>query len=286
MPTLRTIALPFALIVATLATSALTAAGVSETRAVTIRFAADVGGQPFSCTSTFDGIGTTKSSIRVSDFRFYVSNLRLMKADGTSTPVALTQDGLWQVDDVALIDFEDATGTCANGTPQTRSTIEGTAPVGDYTGVAFDLGLPFDKNHRDPAAQPSPLNLTRLFWSWNAGYKFMRLDLRTTGMPNGWVIHLGSTACDGATATTAPQECRYPNRPSIVMTEFDPMTDTLVLDVARLLAGSNVDTNQERTAVGCMSAQNDPECGPLFERLGLPFEDRPAQPQQVFTRRR
>ena len=258
----------------------------AATQPVTIRLAATVGAEPFACGKTFEGVGTTKSSVRMSDFRFYVSNVRLARANGAPVPVTLTQDGLWQVDDVALIDFEDATGLCANGTPQTHTTIEGTVPAGSYTGVEFDLGLPFDKNHRDPAAQPSPLNLTRLFWSWNAGYKFMRLDMRTTGLPQGWVIHLGSTGCDGATATVGPTACRQANRPTIVIPAFNAKTDTVVMDVAAMLAGSNVDKNQERTAAGCMSAPNDADCGPLFTSLGLPFADAAAAPQRVFSARR
>ena len=258
----------------------------AATQPVTIRLAATVGAEPFACGKTFEGVGTTKSSLRMSDSRFYVSNVRLARANGAPVPVTLTQDGLWQVDDVALIDFEDATGLCANGTPQTHTTIEGTVPAGSYTGVEFDLGLPFDKNHRDPAAQPSPLNLTRLFWSWNAGYKFMRLDMRTTGLPQGWVIHLGSTGCDGATATVGPTACRQANRPTIVIPAFNAKTDTVVMDVAAMLAGSNVDKNQERTAAGCMSAPNDADCGPLFTSLGLPFADAAAAPQRVFSARR
>jgi uncharacterized repeat protein (TIGR04052 family) len=262
------------------------AAQSGATQPVTIRLAATVGAEPFACGKTFEGVGTTQSSVRMSDFRFYVSNVRLTRAAGAPVPVTLTQDGLWQVDDVALIDFEDATGLCTNGTPQTHAMIEGTVPAGTYTGVQFDLGLPFEKNHRDPAAQPSPLNLTRLFWSWNAGYKFMRLDMRTTGMPQGWVIHLGSTGCDGATATVGPTACRQVNRPTITIPAFNTKTDTVVMDVAAMLAGSNVDKNQERTAAGCMSAPNDADCGPLFTSLGLPFGETAAATQRVFTTRR
>jgi uncharacterized repeat protein (TIGR04052 family) len=276
-----------------LTAAALTTIGVAATPArapertkVTIRMAAEVGGRPVSCTETFNDIGTTKSSIEFRDFRFYVSNVRLIGADGQQVPVTLAQDGVWQFEDVALLDFEDGTGTCSNGTSQTRAVIEGSVPSGAYTGLAFDLGLPFDKNHRDPAAQPSPLNLTRLFWSWNAGYKFMRLDLRTTGMPNGWVIHLGSTGCNGATATTAPAECTRPNRVPVEVTGFDPATHTVVMDIAQLLSTSNVDANQPKTAVGCMSAPSDPECAPLFDRLGLSVDGRPAGPQGVFSVRR
>ena len=59
-----------------------------------------------------------------------MSRVRLVKADGSEVPVTLTQDGLWQVDDVALLDFENATGACANGTEETRDVVEGTVPAG------------------------------------------------------------------------------------------------------------------------------------------------------------
>ena len=160
-----------------------------------LQFAAVVGDEPLRCGRTYPDIGTTRSSIAMADFRFYVSNVRFVAMDGTEKPASLVQDGLWQLDDVALLDFEDGTGDCANGTEPTRDVVEVHAPAGDYHGVRFDLGIPFEKNHREPTLQPSPLNLTRLFWNWNAGYKFMRLDIKSTGQPRGWLVHLGSTAC-------------------------------------------------------------------------------------------
>jgi uncharacterized repeat protein (TIGR04052 family) len=200
--------------------------------------------------------------------------------------VALTQDGLWQLDDVALLDFEDATGGCANGTEQTRDVVEGTVPAGDYTGLRFDVGLPFEKNHRDQTLQPSPLNLSRMFWSWNAGYKFMRLDIRTTGQPRGWMVHLGSTGCEPSAApSTIPVSCAHRNAVTVDLPGFSAPRDLVELDVAALLAASNVDSNTEKTALGCMSGGTDPECTGLFGQLGLAIGDRPAGPQKVFRAR-
>lgn len=270
---------------ATLLGFTATANAQSASRAVTVRFAGVVGDRPFSCGTSYDGIGTTASTIQAADFRFYVSHVRLLRAGGDAVDVALTQDGRWQVDDVALIDFEDRTGACSNGTEPTRTVIEGMVPAGDYTGVAFDLGLPFDRNHRDPASQPSPLNLSRLFWSWNAGYKFLRLDLRTTGMPQGWVVHLGSTGCDAATATSEPRACRQPNLVPVSLPGFDPARDVIEFDIQALLSGNNVDVNQAQ-ALGCMSGQADPECVPLFTQLGLAIGDVSAGTQRVFRTRR
>lgn len=72
---------------------------------VQIRFAAVVGDAAAACGAKYDGVGSSRSTISIADFRFYLSRLRLVNADGSEAPVALTQDGLWQVDDVALLDF-------------------------------------------------------------------------------------------------------------------------------------------------------------------------------------
>lgn len=250
---------------------------------VAIRFAASVGDKAFSCAEKYQGIGTTASTVQVTDFRFFASNVRLVRADGAEVPVTLTEDGLWQTGGVALVDFEDATGTCVNGTTETRYVIEGTAPRGNYTGVRFALGLPFDVNHREVTLQPSPLNLSRMFWSWNAGYKFMRLDLRSTGQPKGWMIHLGSTGCTpGDSPTVAPQSCKNPNL-AVIDVPYVPGRDVIKFDLKALLAESNVDANQEQTAMGCMSGPTDTECAPLFKQLGLATDHIPAGQQRVFT---
>ncbi|ATX65604.1 metallo-mystery pair system four-Cys motif protein [Roseinatronobacter bogoriensis subsp. barguzinensis] len=84
--------------------------------------------------------------------------------------MALDQDGVWQVADVAQLDFEDATGTCVNGTPDMNNSLRGTVPAGEYTGLDFDIGVPFDLNHGDPTLAASPLNLTAMFWNWQGAY--------------------------------------------------------------------------------------------------------------------
>lgn len=250
---------------------------------VNVKFVATAAGAPVSCGARIGGIGTTRSTISLVDFRFYVSKVRLVRADGSEAPVALEQDGLWQLDDVALLDFENGTGACANGTEQTRDLVTGTVPAGDYTGVRFDVGLPFDKNHGEPTLQASPLNLSRMFWNWNGGYKFMRLDIRSTGQPRGWLVHLGSTACTPSdTPTTVPVSCAHQNVVSVDLPAFAAARDVIELDVAALFARSDVDVNTKDTAMGCMSGSTDPECRGLFAQLGLAIADLPAGTQKVF----
>lgn len=251
---------------------------------VALRFKPMVGDRPFACGQSYDDIGTTNSKITPTDFRLYVHNVRLVDAAGKETPVALEQDGKWQVDNIALLDFENGGGPCANGTADTNDVIKGKAPAGHYTGVKFTVGVPFERNHADPAKAPSPLNLTQLFWVWNAGYKFARIEMNTTGLPQGWFLHLGSTGCQpGGTMQTIPTSCSFPNRAEVVLSKFDVASDVVIADLKKLLAGANVDVNQPKTARGCMSAQNDADCAPLFANLGLPFAGKASPGQKFFS---
>ncbi len=251
-------------------------------REVTLSFAAMVGDRPFACGEEYPHIGTTDSKIRPRDFRFYVSNVRLVDRSGKEVPVTLKQDGLWQLDDVALLDFENGAGGCSNGTPQTNTAVRGTVPECQYGEIRFEMGIPFHKNHLDVTAQPSPLNITALYWAWNSGHKFARLDFSSMGQPRGVAVHLGSTGCTpDATSSTIPTTCANPNRPAVRIAGFDPDKDHVVADLAALLRDANVDVRGEHFA-GCMSGPNDPSCQPMFAALGLPFGQSPAGEQRFF----
>ena len=254
------------------------------TQDVALRFKPMVGDKPFACGQSYENIGTTNSKITPTDFRFYVHNVRLIDASGKETPVTLEQDGKWQFQNLALLDFENGTGPCSNGTADTNEVIKGKAPAGNYTGVKFTVGVPFEQNHQDPAKAPSPLNLTQLMWVWNAGYKFARIEMQTTGLPTGWMLHLGSTGCSPSdTRQTIPTKCEYPNRAEITLSNFNVNGDLVVTDLKKLLDGANMDVNQPKTARGCMSAQNDADCGPLFTNLGLPFAGKESPGQKFFA---
>lgn len=257
---------------------------LSAQQPVSIQFKAVVGDADLNCGKSYPNIGTTKSTITPRDFRFYVHNVRLVDHDGKEAPVELKQDDKWQLDNVALLDFENATGSCANGTPETNTAVVGTVANGHYTGLRFTLGVPFEKNHTDLTKMPPPLNLTALAWVWNAGRKFARLDFSSTGAPRGWAIHLGSTGCmPNETKTTIPTKCSEPNRVEVSISDFDPAKDTVVADLATLLQDSNVDQAGKMMS-GCMSGPTTPACGPLFSNLGLPFSDQPVK-QQAFFRK-
>ncbi len=253
----------------------------TRTQNVQINLRGVVGDRDFNCTETYSNIGTTGSTITVSDFRFFVQNVRLVDKKGKETRLKLTNDGKFQIESVALIDLENGTGPCKNGTPEMNTAIRGEVPKGKYVGVRFQIGVPQELNHLDPTKQPPPLNITRMMWSWQSGFKFVRIDTKTTGRPNGYVLHLGSAGCK--TDENGKTTCLNANRPEFSFAKFDIAKDVIDVDLKALYAASNVDLNQEKTAAGCMSSPDDSDCGPVFTSLGLAFGGvRPAS--QTFMR--
>lgn len=255
-------------------------------QAVQLHFAATVAGAPFACGTTYAGLGKDKVAWTPQDLRFYVSEVALLRADGTAVPVTLTPDGTWQDQHVALIDLEDGTGACINGTQGTNATVRGTVPPGtaDTTGLRFTLAVPFADNHGDASTQAPPLDQAGLFWGWQMGYKFLSLEGRVAGKATH-VVHFGSTGCtmDGPHRVTA---CAKRNEAVVALSGFNPRSGTVVLDVAQMLAESTLTPASGATGaakIGCMSEHDNGACAAIFARFGLSqATGGPAGTQQVF----
>ncbi|WP_434383672.1 MbnP family copper-binding protein [Melittangium boletus] len=253
--------------------------------AVDIPFEARVGAEPFACGRVYTGLGTTATTYEPKDFRVYVHDVRLVTAEGMEVPVSLTDDDVWQYSGAALLDFADRTGACSDGTAAMNSHLVGTVPEGDYRGLRFTIGVPLALNHQNATFAPRPFKDTSLFWSWRTGYFFTRIEGNTKGLPSGHNMHLGSTDCPIVDKDNPPTGCTYPNTVPVDLMGFVPGQGKVVLDLARLFEGSNLDLNAPSTSVGCMASQQDADCGPLFHQLGLAFGTQAANPKgQVFAR--
>jgi uncharacterized repeat protein (TIGR04052 family) len=171
-------------------------------------------------------------------------------------------------------------------------------PDGRYSGLEFTLGVPFDLNHLDVTTAPSPLNLSAMFWNWQGGHRFLKVDLSTAGQPirrgggedgqrpmrgeaaAGFPIHLGSTGCASDSRTTAPiGVCAHPNRVTVRFDGFDPARNIAVADILAVLPDTNVDINAPETAPGCMSGPTDTDCLEIMGALGL---GEGTDPQRLF----
>ncbi len=137
-----------------------------------------VGDSPLS-----DGLNTNPAGnqYQVDLLRFYISQVALVKSDGTEVAVP----GL------NLAEYK-------RGAPsQDLLIFKGDAPAGDYAGIRFVVGVPREQNHLDAAKQQAPLGVGGgMYWSWNAGYMFYRLEGKfiNQGKPTPFLMHLGTDA--------------------------------------------------------------------------------------------
>jgi uncharacterized repeat protein (TIGR04052 family) len=248
---------------------------------VELVFEPRVGGAPFACGTTAAGVGSTATAWEPQDFRFYAHDFVLLDAEGGEHALELASDTPWQHEGVALLDFEDGSGACANGTAEVNAAVRGEVHEGEYVGLRFVLGVPFALNHADAATAASPLNLSTMFWNWQGGYKFLRVEGATTGQPQGAIFHLGSTGCS-ADANGDVTGCSAENRAVVEVTDFDPTAEPVVADLDALFAGANLDVNAAGSAGGCMSTPGDADCASVFANLGLLFGDADAGVQSFF----
>lgn len=242
----------------------------------TISFGAGVGAEAFTCGTTYTDFGTGGSDFEPRDLRFFVSEIELIDASGGVAPFTPTDDGAFQADGVALLDFEDATAGCA-GTPETHADVAGTVVEGQYVGLAFTLGVPAALNHQNAFDAAPPFDVTALFWEWNSGYRFLRVD-RAEGSDNNWLFHLGSSGCEAQ--DDGSRVCEQANRARIELADFDRDASVVTLDLAVLAGATDIDADG-----GCQSQVGAAECAPLFDALGLAFDGSGGGSQSVFSLR-
>ena len=188
-----------------------------------------------------------------------------MNAQGAAVPVRLdaspTQS---QAGGVALVTWA---GACAQR-PEADShadamadpIVTGRVASAHYEAVEFELGVPFERNHANPLTAPPPLNVASMFWTWQTGYKFLRLDVGTE-----WSFHLGSTGCVSESAVRPAEACRQPNRATIRLPAGAAFDGVVVVDLDRLLAGLDI-----AVAENCVEAYGEREqCRRLLTTLGL-----------------
>lgn len=237
----------------------------SASMSVTIKFAARVGSDDFACGQEYTNIGKTKTTVTPTDLRMFVEDVKLISQGGDEVPVELDTRSPWQSADVALLDFEDGSGDCAEGNAELNTKITGKVPADTYVGIIFSNGVPEALNHEDPTTADDPLAMfTDLSWGWLGGYIFSKVELRqvTTGSSFGsGIAHVGSTACSGK-PQSGTVKCTKPNRNLVQLDEFDPKTDTIIFDVAPVFEQTDLTQMSDCHSTGEF-------CAPMFEALGV-----------------
>jgi len=154
------------------------------------------------------------ADVALGDLRFYVHDIELIDDQGrveTWRPMP----SAWQHERVALVDL------AGNSTLQSNRMLSGYLPDRNFVALRFSLGVPFELNHANPLTAPTPLNRGDLFWTWQSGYKFLRLDW--VARNKQWSFHLGSTGCSSASSLRPPSAaCAQPNVVRVELKPFDP----------------------------------------------------------------
>ena len=240
---------------------------------MTLQFAAVVGDEMLMCGQDYTIENSGVDSFEVADFRFFVTGIHLITSDGEEVPFMLMQEDQWQQGNVVLLDFENGEGRCEIGNSAINATVSGMVAEGDYVGIKFNMGVPFELNHQDTTMADAPLNIAAMWWNWQIGYKFARIDLLTSNTDlAAYNIHLGSTGCTSPASVIAPDEpCSRPNIVEVAFDEFDFENEVIVADLAGFLSGIDLSENTPQPP-GCQSGFDDPECTAVFASFGLDLE--------------
>lgn len=162
----------------------------------------------------------------VETLQFYVSDLWLRGRDDSWQQLALTNAPPWQNERVALLDL----GSAMRG----NARVGGSVKAGDYSGIRFSVAVPFDLNHANPIGAGAPLDRPELYWTWQSGYKFFRLEFQND--QHARAFHLGSTGCSSASALRPPlRACAQPNIMRVELPSFDPGRQRIEIRVSSLI---------------------------------------------------
>lgn len=103
-------------------------------------------------------------SLRFSTFDYYISNIVLIKDDGTQYVVPRDQSYF-------LLKHDD---------PDSRELKLENVPAGDYTGLQFVIGVDSAKSVSPIAERTGVLDpagaASGMYWSWNSGYIFVKVE--------------------------------------------------------------------------------------------------------------
>lgn len=222
---------------------------------LSISFDVRYGDAPLRCTAP-------AGSPALTDLRFFVHDVMLHATDGRTATLEFDPEPGWQSADVALIDLEDGSGACLNGTAAVHRTLSGRAVPGDWSALSFTVGVPPRLNHGDPLTAQAPLNHSTMHWHWRSGYKFLRAGIATA--EGGFWLHLGSARCRGVSGRL--EGCDAANRPIVLLEEFAAPDGVVVLDLERLFAGVEIGDGTTRS---CQMGPDETDCAPVLEALGI-----------------
>lgn len=146
----------------------------AEKGTFTLEFENQVNGVPLVL-NTQNYTNANGESFNISTFKYYVSNIKLTKTDGTVCAIP---------ESYILLD---------EAKPSSLLNNLKDIPTGDYTKISFTIGV--DKERNLAGAQTGALDpALGMFWTWNSGYIFVKFEgtsPQSTATDKSLTFHIG-----------------------------------------------------------------------------------------------
>lgn len=160
----------------------------------------------------------------VDQLRYYLSNFRLRKTDGSwfaNPKNAQTSQGYFLVD---------------ASLKESQQFLIGPVPPGEYSGIEFLIGV--DPERNTAGAQRGDLDPARgMFWTWNTGYIFFKLEgysAQSGGKQHEITYHLGASG-----AVSGARLVYLPLRPQPIRVGAGNIAQIhLAMDIAQVFDGA------------------------------------------------
>ncbi len=141
-------------------------ANTDQKQDVAVNFQASFGQQPLLMFAQ-DYAYEASMRMKFQLFQFYVSDLGLLKQNGSQTDTV-------KLFDIELINFKDVQNTTQAAAGITVDVKD--VPEGKYKGVVMGLGVSPVLNATSPNSYTPPHPLDGNYWSWARGYIFFKVE--------------------------------------------------------------------------------------------------------------
>jgi len=212
-------------------------------------------GKSLTCDST---IAHSNDSWLYTQLQLFISDIYLKDSSGKWQKATLEKSA-FQTADIALLG-ENCNLSNEKSKANWSVKFSKKTDLINSSHIRFTLGLPFAMNHLNPLTQESPLNVPTMFWGWQQGHKFLRLEMSSKN--NDWLFHLGSVGCKSVSPLRAPnQECRYPNRYTFEL-PIGKKDNSIIFELSALLKDITLSSQ-----TSCQSSPDKQSCQLLFNNL-------------------
>lgn len=160
----------------------------------TLEFEHQVNGAPLAL-NTASYKNAKGEDYKINVFKYYVSNIKLSKADGT---FYLLPESYFLIDE---------------SKPESKLITVNDVPAGDYTKIEYTIGVDYARNFA--GAQTGALDpINGMFWTWNSGYIFVKFEgtsPQSTAANNNLTFHIGGVLDPNNTIRTYSTEINSAN---------------------------------------------------------------------------